>query len=265
MGEPLPGFEKGRYRDPSQRRLYPVSAFNSACARPLSFLLGGVGFTPNQVSLLSLLVSVWGLARMADGAWPHMVQGALLVHLGLLLDHADGQVARRKNKGTTWGMYLDMLFDRVVEIGLIVALAIAGAHGVSGLPAAIPAPWTPLGASWFLIACIAAVGAMMLWRFLNAYNDLLYLRGHLLQTQRAPGPTVVASAHTTRPVVSLVFNRDWVLLVWVGGVLLGQLQATVVLLLVLHVEQSLEKVVAFALRHKKPEGDASRIVGKDYH
>src|SRR5688572_31923404 len=46
---------------------------------------------------------------------------------------------------------------------------------------------SPVPHTGFLILCMATVGVMMLWRFLNAYNDLLYLRGHILRTARAPG------------------------------------------------------------------------------
>ncbi|HLF16713.1 MAG TPA: CDP-alcohol phosphatidyltransferase family protein, partial [Candidatus Thermoplasmatota archaeon] len=117
----VPGFEKGRYGPGLERRLYPIATFNSLCARPLSWLLALLGFTPNLVSLLSLAVSGLALWRIADGAWSPLVQGALLLHLGLLLDHADGQVARRRSMGTNGGMYLDMVIDRVVEAGLLVA------------------------------------------------------------------------------------------------------------------------------------------------
>ncbi len=258
-------FEKSRYHEPSQRRLYPISTFNSACARPLSWLLAGLGFTPNLVSLLSLAVSVLGLVLVADGSWARMTQGALLVHLGLLLDHADGQVARRKGLGTTWGMYLDMVIDRIVEIGLVLGLAFAAVRGVTGVPAWLPPVWAPLGLPGFLVLAVATVGAMMAWRFLTAYNDLLYLRTHLLSTKRVPGPTVIPKRLVRRPLVPWVFNRDWVFLMWLVGVLLAQIQALLFLLLGLHLLVSLEKVVVFAVRHKDPEGDATRVLGRDYH
>jgi hypothetical protein len=162
-------------------------------------------------------------------------------------------------------MYLDMAIDRVVEVGIVVATAIAALHGVSGRPDWLPVAWEPLETGWFLVACGATIGVMMLWRFLTAYNDLLYLRTHILQTGRAPGPTVVAKGLVRRPLVPWVFNRDWILLIWVVGVVAGQLQATVLLLALLHVLVSIEKMVVFAVRHKDPEGDASRIMGKDYH
>src|SRR5688572_4507743 len=124
---------------------------------------------------------------------------------------------------------------------------------------------SPVPHTGFLILCMATVGVMMLWRFLNAYNDLLYLRGHILRTARAPGPTVVAKSLLRRPVIPWIFNRDWALLLWAIGVLLGQLEGTVLLLLALHLLSAIEKMLVFYVRHKDPEADASRIMGKDYH
>ena len=263
--QPTGSPEKGRYQQADQRRLYPLSTFNSWTARPFSYALWKLGFTPNQVSLLSLLVSVVGLLRAADGVWSHMVQGALLVHLGLVLDHADGQVARRSGKGSTFGMFLDMVIDRAVEIGLVLTLALAQWMGVRAVPDLLPAPWEPLGTPWFLVACIATVGAMMLWRFLGAYTDILYLRSFLLAQKRLPQPDLRPASLAKRPLVPWVFNRDWVLAIWAVGLVLGQVQGTLLLLLALHLLSCLEKVVVFTVRHRQPEADASRILAKDYH
>ncbi|HET6398509.1 MAG TPA: CDP-alcohol phosphatidyltransferase family protein, partial [Candidatus Thermoplasmatota archaeon] len=97
--------QKLRYRDPAQRRLYPIATVNAYCAQPMSAALAAMRVTPNGVSFLSLAVSLAGCVLLA---WPHgwrLPAAAGLVHLGLLLDHADGQVARRTGRGSVWGMY----------------------------------------------------------------------------------------------------------------------------------------------------------------
>ena len=257
--------EKGRYSDAAQRRLYPLATVNSATARPLSAAFAAMRLTPNAVSVLSLLVSLGGCVMVATGRWTLMWGGALLVHLGLVLDHADGQVARRRGMGSTWGMYLDMAIDRVVEIAIVVAAAAAVAQGPRGLPSWLPAPWAPLGALAFVVLCCGVVGAMMLWRFLTAYNDLLYLRTHMAAGKGPPAAGLKPKGLAKRPLVPFVFTRDWVLLIWVVGVVAGQLQPTVVLLGALHVLSCVEKMVVFRLRHADPEADAARILGRDYH
>lgn len=257
--------EKGRYGDRRQRGLYPIGTFNSWTARPLSWLLAGMRMSPNQVSLLSLLASLVGFYMVATGAWRMMAGGALLVHVGLVLDHADGQVARRRRMGSMWGMYVDMVIDRIVEIGLVVALAAAAVRGVHGSPAWLPSAWSRLSLSTFLVLCVVTVGAMMTWRFLTAYNDVLYLRGHLVATGQLPAEDAAPQGLAKRPIMPVVFTRDWVLLIWLVGTVAAQLQATVLLLLVLHLLVTLEKIIVFRVRHLAPEGDARRILGKDYH
>ncbi len=253
--------EKGRYKDRDQVRLYPLSRFNSWCARPLSAMFAGWA-TPNQVSVLSLAVSLAGLVLVASAQWDLMALGAGLVHVGLLLDHADGQVARRQGTGSTLGMYIDMVFDRIVEIAMIVALIPALAAGISEAP--IEPVWSvePWLATWL---AMLALGTMMLWRFLNAYNDVLYLRSHILETGQVPSPAARPKKLLKRPLIPWVFNRDWVLAIWALGVLTAQIHAMVVLLLVLHTLVSIEKVLVFRARHQDPEGDAARVLGKDYH
>lgn len=256
--------EKGRYSDAGKRRLYPISTFNSLSARPLSALLAGLGFTPNLVSLLSLVTSLVGMWLVATSPrWVWVVVGALLVHLGLVLDHADGQVARRRGMGSTWGMYLDMVIDRVVEVGIVAALLLAGP--LAEAPAWLPAEVMVLGPEALPLTAVLAVGAMMLWRFLTAYNDVLYLRTHLLQKRALPDLAMRPQRVMRRPLVPWVFNRDWVLLIWLVGVALGQFHATLVVLLLAHLAMCLEKMVVFRVRHPEPEGDAARILDRDYH
>lgn len=223
-----------------------------------------MGFTPNLVSLLSLLTSVAGLWLVATSPrWSWVVGGAALVHFGLLLDHADGQVARRTGKGSTWGMYLDFVIDRVVEIGLVAALVLAGP--VRGAPSWMPADAVALGPDGLLLVGALTAGAMMSWRVLTLYNDVLYLRSHLLETQRLPGMSLAPSKLTRRPGIPFVFNRDWLLLIGVVGIVVAQFHATLVLFLVMHLVLNLEKVIVFRVRHQEPEGDAARILQRDYH
>lgn len=257
--------EKGRYAQTRTRRLYPLGTFNSWCARPLSALLASMRFTPNAVSGLSFLASAAGVWAVMTGAWRWMVLGAALVHLGLLLDHADGQVARRRGLGSTWGMYVDMVIDRLVEVGLIIAMAGAVVQGVRGVPDAVPAVWQPVSAGSFLVLLVATLGVMMTWRFVGAYNDILFLRSHLMATGRMPAEDAQVHGVAKRPLMPLVFSRDWVLAFWVVGVVLAQLQALALLLLATHCLVLLEKIIVFRVRHPDPEGDARRILGKDYH
>ncbi len=249
------GGVKARLQDPLQRRRFWLAALNSATALPLAHGLAALRLTPNGVSLLSLLVSLLGLAAVALGSGMQLVLGALLVHVGLLLDHADGQVARLRGMGSTWGMYLDMVIDRIVETGLIIATVAAALHNAPGFWPG----WSPLPDVAVAALAVLTLGVMLTWRFLNAYNDVLYLRSHLRDTGTVPKP-----AHAT-PGKGIVFNRDWVFMIWLAGTILGQHQTTLVVLLGLHGLACAGKVRAFWVHHGSPEARAAAVLGDEYH
>lgn len=275
MSAELPGLTRGvkraadadeAHQPPEKQKLanawvtYPLAKFNSLTARPFSAVLAALRFSPNQVTLLSLIVSVVGLALVAQATWSAVAWGVLLVHLGLVLDHADGQVARRRGMSSEWGMYLDMVVDRVVEAGLVLAAAVA-AIGTVTTPAWAPLP-DPLllNASGNAMLALLCLASMFLWRFLNAYNDVLYLRSHLRATGRVPAAPEAAAAGRFP-----VFNRDWVFMIWAVGLLAGLPHLTLALLTALHLVVCGAKVLAFWRHHRDPEARAGAVLDPDYH
>jgi phosphatidylglycerophosphate synthase len=252
--------EKERFATASARRGYGLAHAYSRAARPLSWALWRLGLHPDAVSLLSLLCSAAGLV-LASGwglTWIAVGAGILLVQLGLLLDHADGQVARRRGGGTVWGMYLDAFFDRLIEVGIVAAALGLAWSPVEG-PGWLVPPWAPLSGLPLALLAIATLGAVLLWRVLCASTDLLYLRTHILKRESIPAPRAADGG------VRLVPTRDWVILAWSFGSLAMQPQATLVALGVLHLLACLAKALLFKRRIRDPEPDAARILGPDYH
>jgi len=96
--------------------------------RPLAFLLvkaiAGTNITPNQLTMLSMAVGVLGGVGYGLGRPSTIVLGAVLFGLSLVLDCADGQLARLKKNGTPLGRILDGLIDYVVTIAVFVGLAV---------------------------------------------------------------------------------------------------------------------------------------------
>lgn len=232
---------------------------NAVLARPIAALFGLLGFTAGQLSIQSLTVTAVGLLRLASGEWPHVVQGALVVYSGLLLDRADHLLAERKGPPPAWGTFLGLVVDRVVEVGLVVGLAALLARGVDGAPTVLGA-WTPMATSWALVLAVATLAAMLLWRMAAAYADVLFLRTHLLATRRLPGPSIVERRPQGVARVNRWFDRDLLILVWLAGLVLVQLQLTLVLLLAAHLAALLETAGLFWMRRRDPEPQASRIL-----
>lgn len=107
--------------------------------RPLAFQLlrplqrRGRWVRPTHISVLSLLVGVSGGLTWIFGAWPVAgVVGAALVMLSVLLDCADGQLARLRGGGTHFGMMVDAMVDSVVGLFVWLGLSVASMH--EGLP-----------------------------------------------------------------------------------------------------------------------------------
>ncbi|WP_017570708.1 CDP-alcohol phosphatidyltransferase family protein [Nocardiopsis halotolerans] len=98
--------------------------------------------TPNQLTLgagvlglLSVLcfaapaLAPGGPSEVANFLW--LLGGALLFHLSFVLDCMDGKIARLKGTGSTFGTWVDFVFDRIRFFGCVMALLI-GQWAVTG-------------------------------------------------------------------------------------------------------------------------------------
>lgn len=100
---------------------------NRWAGRRLAALAGALGLTPNQVTVLSGIVSWVGILTIALVA-PTPVTSALAVLallLGYALDSADGQLARLTGGGSVLGEWLDHVLDAVKVPGLHLAVLVA--------------------------------------------------------------------------------------------------------------------------------------------
>ncbi|HYC78439.1 MAG TPA: CDP-alcohol phosphatidyltransferase family protein [Planctomycetota bacterium] len=113
-------------------------------SRPVaSFILYYVqhgALTPNQVTILSLLVGVAGsVVHAAWLSWAGLVAGGALFMIAHMLDALDGQLARHRKAGSVIGMHFDFFIDGVKAFLMYGALAVRlyrQAHGGGG-----DAPW----------------------------------------------------------------------------------------------------------------------------
>ena len=108
-------------------------AVHRRLSRPVSRRAVAWGITPNQVSLASLVV---GLASVACfwRASPASALAGLALYVGaVVLDHADGEVARLTLAESAIGEWLDVAVDTLVHALLVAALGVtAQAAGGAG-------------------------------------------------------------------------------------------------------------------------------------
>jgi len=84
-----------------------------------------LGVSPNQVTLATLPIILAAMALLAAGGVGFSVAGVLVLHVGLVLDHLDGELARATGKTSIRGEFLDAL------IGYIYGALLPAAVGYS--------------------------------------------------------------------------------------------------------------------------------------
>ena len=105
----------------------------SKAMHPLILRLGDTN--PNTLTWTSLVVSLGAFwlvanARIDDEGALMIVSAVILIGIAGVLDALDGDLARHQGTSGPYGDFLDHTIDRVVDIGLIVAIGINSEFGV---------------------------------------------------------------------------------------------------------------------------------------
>jgi archaetidylinositol phosphate synthase len=83
-------------------------------------LLLKLGLTANQVTVIAFVIGIAASVLVYMG---YSVAGVAVLWLSGFLDAVDGSMARLSKKSSPWGTVMDVTFDRLVEGGIIIALA----------------------------------------------------------------------------------------------------------------------------------------------
>jgi phosphatidylglycerophosphate synthase len=136
--------------------------FNRPLGRFLSKALVHTPITPNQVTVVSMLIGLVSAYCFAAGHHAAGILGALLLQLSALVDCVDGDLARIAFKESPLGKWLDIVLDQVVHVAVFAGIAV----GLSRQGTEAPVWW--LGAS-------AVAGALI--------SFPVVVRGRLLANQ----------------------------------------------------------------------------------
>ncbi|MDD1658638.1 MAG: CDP-alcohol phosphatidyltransferase family protein [Methanomicrobiales archaeon] len=118
---------------------------------PVGKAFARAGFTPNQISLLSLLLGAAAMLLFALRSFP---LGSLLLLASAVLDLVDGHVSRIQDSGTRFGAVFDWIADKYVD-----TLAMLGV-GISGIPILTRITQVPPIADQ-VVVMVAILGSMM--------------------------------------------------------------------------------------------------------
>jgi CDP-alcohol phosphatidyltransferase-like enzyme len=86
------------------------------------------GFTPNQVTTVSLGIGILSAAAFATGERAGLIAGAILLQIAFMTDCVDGQLARYTRTFSSLGAWLDSIFDRTKEYVVFAGLAIGASR-----------------------------------------------------------------------------------------------------------------------------------------
>ncbi len=114
-------------------------------ARPLSFPIAWLalrlGLSPNHVTYLSLVLNLLGLALMASGIRSAMATGVGIILLALILDAADGNMARTAQRFSPLGEWLEGVGAYVLYACFHLAGGIGAALSLAREDAVTTAAW----------------------------------------------------------------------------------------------------------------------------
>lgn len=80
--------------------------------------------TPNQISIASIVIGLWGAYALSLGTSSQVILGALLFQLSAMIDCVDGDIARILYKESPLGKWLDLGGDQVVHAGIFAGIAL---------------------------------------------------------------------------------------------------------------------------------------------
>ena len=152
--------------------------------------------TPNQITLISILIGLAGALLIAMGGRWWQTVGALLFLAHSILDGCDGEIARIKFMESRLGGILDFWGDNVVHAAVFYAIGHAW--------------WRGTGSLWpLLLAALAVAGTF-------ASASLVYLK--TMRARRSGGPMYTSLApdgdrSATARMADYLSRRDFIYLV----------------------------------------------------
>lgn len=104
---------------------------NKRILRPLLPYIFKTPITPNMVSLIGVIVSIYAGYLFSRGSYLMCVAAALVTYLSALLDHVDGAIARIKSKESDFGAHFDTLCDYIFYVAFGLGMT-AGLYRATG-------------------------------------------------------------------------------------------------------------------------------------
>ncbi|MBF0354882.1 MAG: CDP-alcohol phosphatidyltransferase family protein [Alphaproteobacteria bacterium] len=118
--------------------------------------------TPNQITTLRLACGIASAALVASGEASLIAWGAGLFLVSMVLDRADGELARLSGKTSPWGHRYDLIADSLSNALIFVGLGIGlrdGFFGIWSIPMGFLAGAAVASILWLVMRAEALQGA----------------------------------------------------------------------------------------------------------
>jgi phosphatidylglycerophosphate synthase len=88
-------------------------------------LLVNTPVTPNQVTIISLILGIASAAFFSHGAHTYTIIAGLFYFISTVFDQCDGEVARYKQMTSDFGKTFDIIVDSIVNATITIGITIA--------------------------------------------------------------------------------------------------------------------------------------------
>lgn len=97
---------------------------NRKVSTQISSRLVNTGITPNMVSYFIVALSIPTFFLLSTGIFPWIILGGFLIQFMSILDGVDGELARLKFKGSSWGGFLDANLDKYIDTAAVAGMTL---------------------------------------------------------------------------------------------------------------------------------------------
>ena len=151
--------------------------------------------TPNQVTIVSGIFGVVGSLLLVMGEYPYILISGIFIQIYTILDLIDGDIARARNMQSSYGMWLDIFFDKLIDFLIILFMAV-GLFIREGDPI-------------LLIGGILLIGIVFSIQFIMVINDCLF------KSSRAKNEEILTKERYTNgnpyakmAIIAIIFYRN---------------------------------------------------------
>tara|TARA_B100000315_G_scaffold234363_1_gene248304 strand:+ start:5140 stop:5817 length:678 start_codon:yes stop_codon:yes gene_type:complete len=102
-------------------------------SEPIAIFLSRFNVTPNQVTVVSVFISIFSGLFFTFGEWKYSFVGAIFLQLSVLTDHVDGSLARFTNQSSRFGELWDDMANKLIKFFVLLGMSF-GAYRQIGNP-----------------------------------------------------------------------------------------------------------------------------------